>query len=237
MKDNVHNQNYLNEFGVICCNNNKMIEVKARVLNSPNVYYRNNIMPRIDNGKWRMANNLKLYNTKQLQKWMVVWIVDMKTEEDFIYYKSKLLNGIKNVFPSNGLETHCPKFLYLPNKSIPEVFVSIRQECGQFNPELVMFVFNESIERDEIKKLAENDKTYGYMTQCIKFDKFLTQIDENIKLDQPDWKLNNYLSNLLLKVNAKLGGCNNLVDYSILQKYVNKRVLNLFFIFLLTELS
>jgi hypothetical protein len=219
MRNNVHDQNYLKEFGIICCNNNKMNEIKARVLNPPTVYYRNKSMPRIDNGKWRMANNFKLYETEKLEYWMIVWIVQMQTEKEFEFYKSKLINGIMKVFPLNGLQTSAPKILYLPKQKLSDVFIRIRKECGHIKPKLVMFVFNESDERDEIKKIAENDKSYGLMTQCIKFDKFSNQIDHD---SDDDWKLNNYLSNVLLKINAKLGGCNNVVDYSILNKYLYK---------------
>jgi hypothetical protein len=197
-----------------------MNEIKARVLKPPNVYYRDHSTPKIDNGKWRMANNFKLYETPKLDFWMIVWIVEMG-DEDYAFYNSKLINGIKKVFPLNGLQTSPPKILYLPNQKLCDVFRRIRENCGNFKPKLVMFVFNESDQRDEIKKIAENDINYGLMTQCIKFDKFSKQMDHDI-VEETDWKLNNYLSNVLLKINAKLGGCNNVVDYSILNKYVYK---------------
>lgn len=218
MTENVQDEHYLQEFGIINCNKTVMTKVNARVLKSPNVYYENHKVPRIDNGKWRMANNMKFYAKIKLQFWMVVWIVKMPDEKDLEYYKGKLFEGIKHSFPLVGLDPRQPKFLYLPDKSMPEVFNTIRQASGTLKPQIVMFVFNETHERDEIKKIAENDKTYGLMTQCIKFDKFSAQIDPNANVASEDRKLNMYLSNLSLKINAKLGGTNSLVDYSVLQE-------------------
>jgi hypothetical protein len=48
------------------------------------------------------------------------------------------------------------------------------------------------------------------MTQCIKLDKFVAQTGE-------DRKLKMYLSNLVLKLNVKLGGKNNLVKSDFLK--------------------
>jgi hypothetical protein len=204
METNQQDITLLKEFGVKNCGDTKMIEVETKLLSSPNIIYRSakneQTSITVKNASWVMRDNNILYNSKELTKWLIVWITDTNNEAE--NYMSILAKGIRETFNlKSGLIVSEPKLLFKPGSSIDQsILDSIQQQCS--NPKLVVFIINKNEEREKIKYFIE--KTNGLMTQCIKLDKFVAQT-----IDQR--KLSMYLSNLVLKLNIKLGGMNNLV--------------------------
>ena len=163
-----------------------MKKVQAKILNPPSILYQQDKTPDIDNGKWRMGNGLTLYKPSLLRNWAIVNIVKM-SKEDEEYYINELKSGISYTFKRGGLQLSNPDYYSFPEMTIPEVFKKIRENL-KTKPQLLMFIFEKSDERNEIKKVAEKD--YGLVTQCLNFYKIAEQINNR--------KLNMYLSNLLL---------------------------------------
>jgi eukaryotic translation initiation factor 2C len=182
-----------------------MLQVKARVLDPANVYY-NDMKPlQARNGQWRMMNK-KFINTVRLEKWIIVWRMQVNDETRKLF-----LDSAKNSFTKNGLEFAKPPIvqtLVSKDMNIEKVFELINKNCQ--NPQLVLFILSDrDDEYAELKSAA--DQTYGISTQCLKYDKLMSQMRDERKLDM-------YLSNVALKINSKIGGTNNLVDFSNLQK-------------------
>lgn len=211
--------NLLKSFGINSIDKEKMITVNARVIEPPGLAYAGYKKPMIQNGKWRMANNMCLFQTPILENWLIITTVGNKPpSKDDEYLKLRFMNEIMNTFQNGGIRCSKPMYQCLPTNTIPEIFEMVKKNCAK-KPQLVMFIIKTGEQYEQIKKIAEKD--LGLMTQCINFDKLCQQIDDSI--DDPtivgkDRNLSNYLSNVLLKVNAKLGGINNIVDFSKLQK-------------------
>lgn len=81
-------------------------------------------------------------------------------------------------------------------------------------PELVVFVISdEDNSYERIKSNAELE--YGLVTQCMKFDKLVSQMDFRVPAEKvaDDRRLNSYLDNVVKKINAKIGGTNTAIDF------------------------
>jgi hypothetical protein len=204
LTENHHDAKLLAEFG-IKETSKEMLHVKARILEPVNVFY-NDFKPlRVNNGSWRMMNK-KFVTTVRLERWIVVWRGVVSEEA-----KNQFLIGAKNSFTKNGLEIVKPPIAQvLPSKtkSIEDVFKLIQANCP--NPQLVVMIIDDS--DDEYARLKElADKTYGITTQCLRFSKLNSQMYDERKFDM-------YLSNVALKINSKIGGSNNTVDFANVDK-------------------
>jgi eukaryotic translation initiation factor 2C len=186
-----------------------MLTVQARILNPVNVYYNDFRPVRASNGSWRMINK-KFLQTIKLEKWIVIWRVE-KANEDF---KNRFLDSARDSFTKNGLVfSKAPIVQQLGKLSVEEVFNLINKNCP--NPQLVIFIIEDK--NDEYAKIKSNaELKFGIVTQCLKFEKLSDQMRDNRKLDM-------YLSNVALKINSKIGGTNNFVDLSNLDKLILKQ--------------
>jgi eukaryotic translation initiation factor 2C len=157
--------------------------------------------------------NKKFINTVNLTNWVVVWRMEESESNRKLF-----LNSARESFTKNGLNlARAPMVQTLTAKkmSIETVFELIKKNCP--NPQLVMFIIDErDNEYAELKTAA--DQTYGMATQCLKYDKLMSQMRDERKLDM-------YLSNVALKINSKIGGTNNLVDFSNLQRYFELKLI------------
>lgn len=207
---------FLSNFGIKICES-RMQEVSARVLNSPKVLYQNKIKE-IDQkleykGTWLFDNSIKLFRAEELKSWAIVWLANRDTRKSkrmpINVVKDKLFEFIQKVFASHGVRNAEPEWIDAEEISEIEAFASVKENIK--NPQLVIFVINDNSQYEEIKHFAERDSQYGFVTQCMRLEKLGQFIDNDSKLD-------NYLSNILLKVNAKLGGVNNKASYDHLAK-------------------
>lgn len=187
--------------------------VNARVLNAPEILYRNLAKQSVRNGQWQMANSMSLFKSPELTNWVVVWLANRDTRKfkrmPIEQAKDRLYEFIRKVFFSKGLENAEPGWLDAERMDENQVFDAILKKFQ--NPQLVVFVINSDGQYENIKHLAERDDKYGFVTQCMKLEKLGQFVDD-------DFKLTNYLTNILLKVNAKLGGVNNKASYDNIAK-------------------
>jgi hypothetical protein len=208
METNQQDITLLKEFGVKNCSDTKMIEVDTRLFLSPNIIYRSQNKQEtsitVKDASWAMRDNI-LYDSKELTNWLIVWSTDRSDQADNIM--RILSKGIIDTFKlKSGLDVSKPTCLNESGNSI--VQTNFLDAIKQKYPNLVVCIINKNEEREKIKYFFE--KKYGLMTQCIKLDKFVAQTGE-------DRKLKMYLSNLVLKLNVKLGGKNNLVKSDFLK--------------------
>jgi hypothetical protein len=203
---------FLKHFGITMCDS-QMQGVNARVLNAPEVLYRNLAKQTVRNGQWQMANSMSLFKSIELKNWVVVWLANRDTRKfkrmPIEQAKDRMYEFIRKVFSSKGLENAEPGWLDAERMDENQVFDAILQKFQ--NPQLVVFVISNDGQYENIKHLAERDGKYGFVTQCMKLEKLGQFVDD-------DFKLTNYLTNILLKVNAKLGGVNNKASYENITK-------------------
>ena len=189
-----------------------MQAVKGRVLNAPEILYRNMAKQTVRNGAWQMENSMNLFKTPELKNWVVVWLANKDTRKfrrtPINDVKDKLFAHIQTAFNSRGLINAEPAWIDAERMNESEAFSEVRKKCVK--PQICVFVINDGSQYETIKHLAERDE-FGFVTQCINLVKLGQFIDD-------DYKLQNYLSNILLKVNAKLGGVNNKTTYDKLKK-------------------
>jgi len=115
---------------------------------------------------------------------------------------------------SNGIQINNePIMQNLSKFSIEKIFELIREKVPK-KPQLVVFIINDQDDvYNKIKSIAELE--LGLVTQCMKFDKLVSQMDFNVAPERVghDRGLNNYLDNLCQKINSKLGGTNTTVEF------------------------
>lgn len=190
-----------------------MQRVNARVLNAPEILYRNLAKQTVRNGQWQMANSMSLFKSPELKNWAVVWMANKDTRKfrrtPIEQVKERMYDFIRKVFNSKGLTNNEPGWLDAEKMDLNEVFDAIQKDFGV--PQLVVFVINNDDQYENIKHLAERDEKYGFITQCARLEKLGQFVDD-------DFKLTNYLTNILLKVNAKIGGVNNKASYENIVK-------------------
>lgn len=203
-----------------------MIECQARVLDPISISYKNNQILRTRDGQWRMANQHFFKLTMQLTNWMIIWTCkDQRKNDDYNkFIRQKLLLSMKNTFKNNGLEImRPPNEQVLENFTIEAIFKMIKEKCAA-KPQLIIFIINDMDDKyDRIKSLAELE--YGLVTQCLKLEKLMSQMDLNLPLDRitEDRKMDSYLSNVANKINAKIGGINNTIDFKNMTGLILKK--------------
>ncbi|KAI0401714.1 ribonuclease H-like domain-containing protein [Xylaria palmicola] len=195
----------LNSFGVTISPN--LITVQGRVLIPPSLLYGQNKQARVVSGSWNMvprdSPSLRFSSSKPLQSWSCLY-VDMPSE---LYPNAKKLTSIElgtilkeftEVLRSTGINASDPK----PPRRVTndsELENTIRLAAGSLQLLVVILPANPIPLYNLIKQLG--DVKYGIHTICSVGSKIAKESNR----DQ-------YLHNLVLKVNLKLGGDNHLVQ-------------------------
>lgn len=187
----------------------EMVTVHARILNPPNLVYggkRNT--PR--NGSWNLIQT-KFSQCATITKWTCLWVRKKGTREYFsepdakidAFYKKLRAHGLTLPVPKKP----CRQITLGPNDGDGEKRnrALLHQALETLKSEysfIVVFLPNTDGKIfDYIKYLG--DIKLGILTHCMQAEKFKeTTVNEQ------------YLSNNAMKVNLKLGGCNQLLDQS-----------------------
>ncbi|GFY40825.1 protein argonaute-2 [Trichonephila inaurata madagascariensis] len=204
------------------------LKVVGRIINAPQVQYSNEIV-RPYNGSWNMKN-IKFFSGTKINTWTLLSFADPtdcpkgllhKFAESLCYYAN-----------SQGTELDRCSHIEIANAELQNVYIQFREMKDQFNAELIFVVLpleadrsrhkssqsrqkrevNSSILYSEIKKVAETN--IGLITQCIKGKNVIE-------------KYNNasFISNLCLKLNAKMGGINNTLMPGEISEFIKDSIL------------
>lgn len=203
----------LENFGIREVNRKEMTQCAARILDPISVQCNKTI--RTKDGQWRMSNYHVFNKPAQLNTWLIVWHC-LEKNKDQNYnemIRKKMILGLVDAMKSNGIKVNpTPIVQKLQNYSVEEIFKMIRERMPT-KPELVVFVISdEDNSYERIKSNAELE--YGLVTQCMKFDKLVSQMDFRVPAEKvaDDRRLNSYLDNVVKKINAKIGGTNTAID-------------------------
>ncbi|GFX64654.1 protein argonaute-3 [Trichonephila clavipes] len=204
------------------------LKVDGRIINAPQVQYSNEIV-RPYNGAWNMKN-IKFFSGTKISTWTLLSFADpTDCPEGLLDKFAKSLCYYAN---SQGTELDRCSHIEIANAELQNVCIQFRKMKARFNTELIFVVLpleadrprhkssqsrqkkevNSSILYSEIKKVAETN--IGLVTQCIKGKNVIE-------------KCNNasFISNLCLKLNAKMGGINNTLMPGEISEFIKDSIL------------
>ncbi|KAF5458289.1 hypothetical protein F2P56_022326 [Juglans regia] len=175
----------------------QLTQVEGRVLETPKLKVGNSddCIPR--NGRWNF-NNKQLLKPVQISSWIVV---NFSARCDTSYISRELINcgrnkGIHIERPQTLIEEDAQSRRASPVARVEKMFEQMMAKLPGGPPEFILCVLSEK-KNSEIygpwKKKSLSD--FGIFTQCISPTKVNDQ----------------YLTNVLLKINSKLGGINSLL--------------------------
>ena len=189
----------------------------GKVLRAPTLLYGKDRRITPKDGKWNM-NGLQLYHPVPLKDWVVFSF--SRRQDDLNLF----LQLFQTSASAMGMDTHAPLTVrqYRGLDSVEEMFLhakSIFDTKSKTNGPKLVLVFTPRNEQlyQQVKFLGEIDgkRKYGYCTQVI------DELNVSRKIGR-DNDINQYIANVLLKVNVKLGGINQIVDPAETPVYLRK---------------
>ncbi|XP_015785548.1 protein argonaute-2 [Tetranychus urticae] len=196
------NTNYLNEFSLDL--SEKPIQVDGLCLDRPKIYYKDNFFTP-DAGKWNMCDKKIVKGCKVDDcRWFIVNL--SKLTEDVVKRFISLLISFGN---DKGASIGQPEYWndgHYECKSVERILKSIHKK--HYNkeirrPKLIMFIITRVKDDSIYHEIKQSgDVEFGFNTQCV--------VDSNVRSAIKD-KGFFILANIFLKMNAKLGGINNVI--------------------------
>lgn len=198
--------------------NSKMTEVESRVLAPPQLKYRpdssgqdSRVTPRDGAGAWDMRGGKKFYRGIEVEKWVVVVCTDRRCDcRDFV-------EGLVRQSSDMGMRMNPnPPIENRRRRSIEEVFRSvIRSQGGQLDL-IVVVIDKGGPEYNEVKRLGDTTGGLGVATQCVLSNTVQRKCNPAT------------LGNICLKINARLGGINSVIDPDTLPPIVRRMPIIIF---------
>ncbi|KAJ5504057.1 hypothetical protein N7463_006931 [Penicillium fimorum] len=181
---------------------NQMVTVPARILGPPNLLYGGKKATSPRNGSWNLIGT-KFAQGAQISKWTCFWIRKSGIEDPFKSPGSEM-DAFYRKLRDHGLSLPVPSKPYLSvvlgsndkeNRDI--IRAAFKKFVGVFPFVVVLLPTTEGKVFDFIKYAG--DLKTGVLTHCMQSTKFLGANEQ-------------YLSNNAMKVNLKMGGCNQLLQ-------------------------
>jgi eukaryotic translation initiation factor 2C len=199
---NFNNDPYLKHLSMMI-DTNEMVQVKARILDPPNIVYRNNRTVSVTIGKWLMRGNL-LQQTTRVQKWEMV-LVKNGSREPGDMDKQKLNEFCKMLPETTGrygiqMNSNFNKKT-ISHDQIRECIHNLHANGAEFGLFVLMGDCPESYQT--IKRCALQE--FGIIILCCDLGAIRKQNNPG--------KLNAYIENIAQKINACLGGINSTVSF------------------------
>ena len=222
MNGNKYDLDLLSAFGIKkdvkkTAEENLMTVVKARVLKAPKVFYKGNKPVEVKRGQWNLINQT-LYKTSMIENWLIIWMAEErhKNKADNEMIRQQFMKSAKDVFQASGLMVGKPIVQILLDHSVENIFELIKRNCP--NVKIVLFIIHD--ENENYNKIKIGEKEHGITTQCLKLDKIVSYINFDPRCSNPNKEraMSQYLGNVSLKINAKIGGINNLVDWTNIER-------------------
>ena len=184
------------EFGISV--SNTMAEIPSRVLQPPKLKYsgyNKEVTPGEGKGCWDMGNGTKFYQGIRVSQWAVLVCAYRCDCQQFV-------NLLRKISKEMGMEMAQPlEVMPLGRQTIESAFDQLRRRYGKLD--LILAVIDKrEFHYDEVKRLGDTLGGMCVATQCV-----ASNTVEN-KCNPATVK------NICLKINARLGGINNIVEVS-----------------------
>ncbi|KAJ4516711.1 Protein argonaute [Exophiala dermatitidis] len=195
-----NNDKYLVNYGLRV--ENEPIRTNARILPPPSIKFGNNVVESPGTrGRWDLKG--KKFLTGNVEE-LVAWGVGMfpgRSRPDKSAIDKFCLDFARAYRNHGGRVSNKPPYIKLLNKDAGKAVEEFHQECGNFynrKPQLLVFLVQDRQAFHYLRIKKSCDCRYGVVSQVM-------QIPQVLK-GNPQ-----YYSNVLMKVNAKLGGCTSQV--------------------------
>ncbi|RWS30958.1 translation initiation factor 2C-like protein [Leptotrombidium deliense] len=196
---------YMREFGIQV--KSQPMVVDARVLEAPDLVFRNmNVKPR--DGVWNMEKKC-LHEVVRLDNWIAVNFSTNVNDNE----AKKFITELQNTANAIGMSIEEPVRVARVNnykpKTLKGIFEKAKAACAALK--MILFIIpNDDSLYQEIKLVG--DVQIGVPTQCV--------VDKNVRRCN-----SSLLSNLLLKINTKLGGVNAIIGPKNTPSILKKRTM------------
>lgn len=179
-------QPYLTEFGIKVSTD--PVKLKGRVLEAPSIVMKKETVKPKD-GKWELWKQ-QFYQAKDIREWVLLTINCRIQINDVKNFEQLLINTGRNLGMNIG---PCMDVIIVNNRPMKDTLIGIQQQHP--NLQLVVVVLGRGASHGDVKYAAEVE--LSILTQCI------TELNFTRKCNPA------LLTNLLQKINAKMGGVNN----------------------------
>lgn len=184
----------------------EMVSVPGRVLDPPAVTYKHRaVQPRFGAGSWDMRNGEKFYDGVEVKKWALI-VCSRCNRSEYVNFVQKLQqkSGEMGMSLSNPLDC-----IEVRGRPIEKVFREVIRSYQSLD--LIIAITDKgSPDYQEVKRLGDTTGGLGVATQCVCTNTVRT------KCNPPT------LGNICLKINARLGGINSIIDMNLRPKIIRQ---------------
>ncbi|OGM39414.1 putative piwil3 protein [Aspergillus bombycis] len=191
----------------------QLITVEGRILDQPNIMYRGNSTVKQFPGSWNLISTKFNIPGQRLRKWSYLLLSDKEVQETFPDVKSfqPVVNKLQAALLDTGVLVDAPLIgkIIKVDKDKTKDLDNVLQRAAE-NLDLLYIILPEKDSRwyPVIKRLC--DVEYGLQTICSVGSKLVAKKGQT--RDQYDKALDQYMRNVAMKFNLKLGGTNHAVD-------------------------
>jgi eukaryotic translation initiation factor 2C len=199
------------EFGIEV--SSRMTEVGSRVLSPPKLKYSqgSSVTPREGAGAWDMRGGKRFYHGIEVKKWAVVVCTYRHCNH------RPLVEGLVRQSREMGMSmTPDPRVEDLGKRSLAKVFHGLLDSHGGKLDLILVIIDRGGPHYNEVKRLGDTAGGLNVATQCV-----LSNTVEK-KCNQAT------LGNICLKINARLGGINSVIDPDTLPSIVRRMPIIIF---------
>lgn len=198
-------------FGI--CINNQMEKVDARILHQPHLHYqRPGCIDVGTHGSWNLVNGVQFLRSGQIRSWVLVSFVDTNELQvaDQEHSLGAFLNKLQQVARRTGIQVPGEPVVHQTgDKSVvqAELAEGVRMARARFgkDPDIIMALLPADAKDMYREVKMTSDSVLGIPSQCV--------CAPNAGIGRSTRKgggkfLDQYCSNLCMKINTKLGGSN-----------------------------
>ncbi|KAF7359355.1 Protein argonaute-2 [Mycena sanguinolenta] len=190
---------FLRGGGITFSASSNPLEVDGRILEPPKISYgasqyhpKGEIQVLERPGSWNMMEKT-LFRPASVSSWVIVDFTQRSNSTKLTRFLRNLVFAMKNL----GMAVSDPQQMAGNPQTADRVLTNA---CGTHKPNLLVVVLNEFDADLYVKVKRFGDIEHGIPTQCIKWNKN--------RWDASDRATSQYHANLILKINARMGGVN-----------------------------
>lgn len=184
-----------NEFGIRV--DPKMVEIQSHVLQPPKLKYSSGpaVTPDGSKGSWEMRGK-KFYRGIEVCNWAVV-VCDSRCRRDEY---EKFVESLVEQSGTMGMKmSPHPRIVQLGRQTVEVVFERLTESLGKLDL-VVAIIDKRDSHYNQVKRLGDTQGGMAIATQCVLSNTVQKKCNQAT------------LANICLKINARLGGMNSIID-------------------------